>query len=662
MRFARFALSLPLLFAAFPSSVAFAQSLPSIDARTWRPSTDPSAGLVLEPTTTPGAWSWNVGALANYSYRPVSVTLNEPLIGTTTLRPVESLFGLDLVAGLGLGHHIAVGLDLPTAIYQTGAKDLPLTVASSNQVPSSAIGDLALTVKSSLIDNAQGGFGLAALASLTVPTGDPKSFLGEGSATVSARIVADYTLLVASVQASLGYTLRIDDRTWPAADVGGNTYGESIPWSVAIALKPDIFKIDKGHRQRWELGFHGWIPAGPVAAFGGTGAAQLSPAIASLGDRIEIGHYRDSYVLVGAEAGMTNPNANVTGSPLIRGILGIGWAPRNHDLDGDGVPDDVDQCPELPEDRDNFEDRDGCPEIDNDDDGVLDKDDACPNVAGVPSSDPKKNGCPQPDRDKDGVPDSDDACPDAKGLESDDPKTNGCPMSQDRDKDGILDKNDRCPDQPEDKDGFEDEDGCPDPDNDGDGIADAEDACPKEPGASSSDAKVNGCPSPDRDGDTYDDADDKCPNEAETFNGVKDDDGCPDTNEPSAKTAKPIVVVATDGPAHAPQLKLSPGEKLTPGGTTARAIVVEANRHRDWTLLVAIRGAKGDVALAHAAELADTLDKLAHRDLAEAVAWDAVKKEPATTGDVKIVVVVGGKKDAALAPLPPAPVPAVRQP
>jgi OmpA-OmpF porin, OOP family len=422
--------------AALSPRLASAQTFPSIDARTWRPSTDPGGGLVLEPTTTPGAWNWNVGALFNYSYRPVSTNFFLP-----TLRPVESLFGLDLVAGLGLGRRLSVGLDLPTALYQTGTSRLPDNVSSSGSVPSSAIGDLALNLKASFIDDSSGGFGLAGLATVTLPTGNTESFMGEGSATVGARLIAEYTLIVATVQASLGYTVRIDDRTWPGPfavpgggssvggldTVGSYTYGDTIPWSVAITLKPEIFKIDQGHRQRWELGFHGWVPAGPVAPFVGTGASQLSPAIASLADRIEIGHYRDSYVLLGVEAGMTD----AVGSPVFRGILGFGWAPRNHDMDNDGVPDDVDQCPELPEDKDGFEDSDGCPEIDNDDDGILDKDDACPNVAGVPSSDPKKNGCPQPDRDADGVPDESDACPDAKGMENDDPKKNGCPLARD---------------------------------------------------------------------------------------------------------------------------------------------------------------------------------------------------------------------------------------
>lgn len=65
----------------------------------------------------------------------------------------------------------------------------------------------------------------------------------------------------------------------------------------------------------------------------------------------------------------------------------------------------------------------------------------------------------------------------------------------DSDGDGINDRRDRCPLEPEDPDGFRDDDGCPDPDNDGDTIPDARDACP---------------------------------DEAEVINGVDDEDGCPD--------------------------------------------------------------------------------------------------------------------------------------
>jgi len=98
----------------------------------------------------------------------------------------------------------------------------------------------------------------------------------------------------------------------------------------------------------------------------------------------------------------------------------------------------------------------------------------------------------------------------------------------DRDLDGILDDDDACPDVPEDPDGFEDADGCPDPDNDGDSILDADDGCPDDPEDFDGFEDADGCPDPDNDGDGVLDGDDQCPEEAEVVNGVEDQDGCPD--------------------------------------------------------------------------------------------------------------------------------------
>jgi OOP family OmpA-OmpF porin len=100
---------------------------------------------------------------------------------------------------------------------------------------------------------------------------------------------------------------------------------------------------------------------------------------------------------------------------------------------------------------------------------------------------------------------------------------------KDSDGDGILDPDDRCPTEPEDKDDFEDMDGCPDPDNDGDGILDGNDRCPNEAEDKDGFEDDDGCPDPDNDGDGIPDVSDKCVNEPETKNQYQDEDGCPDT-------------------------------------------------------------------------------------------------------------------------------------
>ncbi len=136
-------------------------------------------------------------------------------------------------------------------------------------------------------------------------------------------------------------------------------------------------------------------------------------------------------------------------------------------------------------------------------------------------------GAPDGDADKDGILDAVDKCPlqpeDKDGFQDED----GCP-DLDNDGDGIVDTADRCPNQAEDKDGFQDEDGCPDPDNDGDGIPDTKDKCPNEPEDKDGFQDEDGCPDPDNDGDGIPDVKDKCPNEPEDKDGFQDEDGCPD--------------------------------------------------------------------------------------------------------------------------------------
>lgn len=135
------------------------------------------------------------------------------------------------------------------------------------------------------------------------------------------------------------------------------------------------------------------------------------------------------------------------------------------------------------------------------------------------------------DRDGDGIPDDRDACPDEPedfdGFEDSD----GCP-DPDNDGDGIPDHLDRCPNIPEDFDGDEDHDGCPEgdkrKDRDGDGIPDELDQCPDEPEDKDGFQDEDGCPDPDNDGDGIPDELDQCPNDAEDFDGFEDEDGCPE--------------------------------------------------------------------------------------------------------------------------------------
>jgi outer membrane protein OmpA-like peptidoglycan-associated protein len=90
----------------------------------------------------------------------------------------------------------------------------------------------------------------------------------------------------------------------------------------------------------------------------------------------------------------------------------------------------------------------------------------------------------------------------------------------DADNDGVTGPDDQCPAEPETRNGYMDEDGCPDePDPDHDNIRGLADQCPAQP---------------------------------ETVNGHQDDDGCPDTVPMAPDVASPtpsVPVEATPAPA-----------------------------------------------------------------------------------------------------------------
>jgi len=145
--------------------------------------------------------------------------------------------------------------------------------------------------------------------------------------------------------------------------------------------------------------------------------------------------------------------------------------------------DEEDTCPLQPEDADNFEDADGCPDPNNDGDGLMDVDDRCPNNPEDADGFEDTDGCPEADNDQDGLVDAEDRCPIDPGPAS----TMGCP---DRDSDGLSDEDDECPDQG----GPRETNGCPD--SDSDRVPDVRDACPSEPADARIDPRrSNGCPS-----------------------------------------------------------------------------------------------------------------------------------------------------------------------
>jgi hypothetical protein len=475
-------LSLPVLAL---SQSALAQTLvePSFSVQRFQSAPGPRNFLVTRGARTDGQKAWSVGGMLHYAYRPFTVrTCTTPTgescseTGVQQLRDVrviENIMTADLMGSFTLIPRFQLGARLPLTwvkgqgILENGERD-------PDGLSAVGIGDFELEAKGRLYGEADALFVLGAALGVTAPLGSltaEDKYIGDSTPTVGARVIIDGKRGPFSYAANLGGMFR------GAADVGKSTLGSEGRYSVAVG-----FQVSPVLRVM-------------VDAFGSTrlsstsgentlellGAAQAQPLTLPMA------------FTLGAGTSLVKG----VGAPDVRAVLGVMYVMESRDDDSDGLQNHLDQCPTEAEDKDGYEDSDGCPDKDNDLDSLPDAGDKCPMQAedadGVEDSD----GCPDLDNDKDGLADTADQCPIAAETKNNYKDEDGCPDESDVDNDGVPDATDKCPTEAEDTDGFEDTDGCPDPDNDKDTVLDDQDECIDEPETMNGFEDENGCPDED---------------------------------------------------------------------------------------------------------------------------------------------------------------------
>jgi OmpA-OmpF porin, OOP family len=487
----------------------------TIDVQQWQPAIGPRNFLTVESTAVPEHKRVGFGLALNYQRHPLIIYTQGGSMPTTS-NVVDSQWMTELSAAMGLFGRFQAGVAIPFTLYLSGDELGPTGTPIPYRLTESGIGDVRVEGKALIATlGEEEEYTLAVSAGLSLPTGKnaDRPFLGDKNVTgrIKAIGAAEFGKLRAA--ANLGILLR-QTSSYIATELGHQLlYGAAAAYPVErrVDLMLEVF---------------GRAGLNQFSSF----YSDVNPFEASIAARYTINGMWS--VTGGGGRGF----GNGIGAPDLRLFAMAAFSPDFRDRDKDGVFDVNDKCPDEPEDRDGFQDNDGCPDPDNDFDTLPDAKDKCPNEAEDVDQFDDEDGCPEGDNDKDGIPDIQDACPnaaeDGKGKRPKD----GCPSTtEDSDGDGIPDTTDKCPDEVEDRDNFQDDDGCLDPDNDADGIPDNFDTCPNDGEDPDGFEDEDGCPDPDNDKDGFLDAVDRCPIQAETFNGVKDDDGCPD---PGAEVAR----------------------------------------------------------------------------------------------------------------------------
>jgi hypothetical protein len=385
---------LPFALATTVAPSVFADEPPSADLRGTYAPLHHDAGTGMESVRSPATGETTAHARVSYAFRPIVLRGQN---GEIAYAVVEHQFTGDFSVAVGLFERLTLGLDLPVVLGQVG-DEVPIGSAASRFVgseppPLTALGDLGIRAKVTIVQpdidevGLSRGFGLALDDRFTVPTGDERSFIGEGGITNETRLIGE--LSHGPIWGSLRAGAKFRARAGKYAcnpdlpeDQCESRFGHELPLGFGLALRPQALGVDPDGIVTIFAETRGYLPLDPIRPFE---AGAPAGWFASAAGRFAFG---DVALLAGVEVGLRDG----VGNAPFRATLGVSVAPREADSDRDGFADDEDKCPTYAEDRDSFEDGDGCPEMDNDGDGVPDAIDSCPAIPGKGGDD--GNGCP----------------------------------------------------------------------------------------------------------------------------------------------------------------------------------------------------------------------------------------------------------------------------
>lgn len=388
------------------------------------------SGIALEGTSSgEPAGSFRGALLLDFNWRLLALKLGDEKVGDLLPYRLDA----HLLFAYQLHERLELAVDVPFTLLQGDNFDLLGEALGAPDFPGAAgvsrttLGDIRVQPRVHLLDREKFPVGLSLVAEVRLPTGSGASFTGERGVLWAPRLAVEqrFTFLPVPfrVLGNVGVRLRphaqylnllVDDELTLGAgavaelpNVGRfmDVEGVAEMHLGTPLVRPFNFDQSDSLKTPWEL------LVGARAKVWGNWGLELN-----LGRGINL--------------------SSGYGREALRVMVALRYDEKFLDSDGDGVPDVRDRCPTEAEDRDGFQDNDGCMDPDNDGDGVVDGEDGCPLEKG-----PKeRKGCPERDSDGDGVTDEFDKCPDKPGPKDYD----GCP---DTDGDEVPDNEDDCPDQ-----------------------------------------------------------------------------------------------------------------------------------------------------------------------------------------------------------------------
>ena len=310
-------------------------------------------GIVVQDPGVLGHMTWSVNAALGFTNTLLRVV---PRLSTDDgIDVVGTRLSTYLDFAIGLGNRFELNASVPFAVVQASQSGTAAGIMLRS-AGTSAVGDARVGGSVLFYGKARGPqVGLA--GTVTLPTGSKDSFTGDGRFGGEVLAAASYVEPRYRVVINGGVRLR------PVTDYVTSEQG------TELVARAGLFVPMLKDRLMTSLELDLTARAAGRDAYKALG----SPVLPMLGAR----YHFPSGIRAGVGVGMGVTEA--PGSPGVRVLLTVGYSPEPEphkpglvattDSDGDGIPDNLDKCPQQAENKNGVEDEDGCP-----DPAVLDPD------------------------------------------------------------------------------------------------------------------------------------------------------------------------------------------------------------------------------------------------------------------------------------------------
>jgi OmpA-OmpF porin, OOP family len=326
-----------------------------INSDTLWPHFGPTRFIGVGGTETLAPGKVGFGLLTSYQSRPVRLHIPSPGPSGTNLNAVNDQVTSTFVFGYGVTKQLELGVAMPLTLGQGGSGVSGIT--AGNDLRDTAVRDFRFgaayailprdRVEPSLMKSGAAppsAFALTARFEMSAPTGDRGQFAGERSAVVIPTIAADYR----SGRWFAG--LEIGARIRKTSEFVGARIGTQA--SIGLGIGADILSRER---------FSAMLEARALPTFAeqhgvdpSTGSLvstpngkHITPAEWMLGARSAPFAGSDLALQIGGGAVIPFGGEAAITAPRFRFVLGVAYAPRALDSDGDGVLDADDKCPSV---------------------------------------------------------------------------------------------------------------------------------------------------------------------------------------------------------------------------------------------------------------------------------------------------------------------------